>query len=77
MESLNDAIRLRAFCFCPRVVNVLDCEIELVFMPLGIAAVFRSAVGEHAEQLNTLLLKEGKYSVVQEVGGGDRGLAIV
>jgi hypothetical protein len=55
MESLNDTVRLRALGFRPRVINVLDVEIELVFVALGIAAVFGASVGQDAEQLDALL----------------------
>src|SRR6516165_10694620 len=38
--------RLRALCLGTAVINVLDGEIELVFVALG-AAKFGAAIGEH------------------------------
>jgi hypothetical protein len=43
VEALDDAIGLRAFGFGAGVVDILDAEIEFVFVPLGIAAIFGSA----------------------------------
>jgi hypothetical protein len=38
--------------------SILDGEIELIFVPLRISAVFGSAIGQHALWLDALLLKE-------------------
>ena len=45
MEPLDDSIRLRALGLGARVVNILDGEIELVFMVLGIAAIKNRSPG--------------------------------
>ena len=44
VEPLNDAIRLRALGLCARMVNILECQVELVFVMLGIATIFRAAI---------------------------------
>ena len=41
---LNDAIRLRALGLGARMVDILERQIELVFVMLGVAAIFRAAV---------------------------------
>ena len=46
-------------------------------MPLGIATILRAAVGEHAAEPDVVLLVERQHTVVQELGGGDRCLAVV
>ena len=38
MEAFTDAVRLRALGLSVRVIDVLDCEIQLVLVPFGIAA---------------------------------------
>ena len=38
METFTDAVGLRALCLGPRVIDVLDREIELVFVMFGVAA---------------------------------------
>jgi IS30 family transposase len=58
VKALDDAVGLRALGLGARVVNVLDGEIEFVFVPLGIAAIFGSAIGEHALQRDAALLEE-------------------
>src|SRR6266700_3797902 len=60
-----------------RMIDVLDREIELVLVPFGIAAELATAVGEHAQQLGIVLLEEWQYPVVQQVGRGDRRLAVI
>src|SRR5262249_10048503 len=51
-----------------RVIDVLDREIELVFVPFGIAAVLAAAVGQHPQQLNLMGVEEWQHPVVQEIG---------
>jgi hypothetical protein len=65
VETLDDAVGLRAPGLGSGVIDVLDGEIEFVFMPLGIAAIFCSAIGEHALQRDAVLLEEGDHAVVQ------------
>jgi hypothetical protein len=40
VKALNDTIGLRAFRFRPAVIDVLDGEIEFIFMAFRIAAIF-------------------------------------
>jgi hypothetical protein len=45
MEALADSVRLWALGLRPGMIDVFDRQIELVFMPLRIAAVFAATVG--------------------------------
>jgi hypothetical protein len=45
VEPLADAVGLRAFGSRSRVIDILDCQVELVFVALGIAAILGAAVG--------------------------------
>jgi hypothetical protein len=65
VETLDDAVGLRTPGLGSGVIDVLDGEIEFVFMPLGITAIFGSAIGEHALQRDAVLLVEGDHPVVQ------------
>ena len=47
MEAFADSIRLRALGLGAAVIDVLNREIELVFMALG-AAKLGAAIGQHA-----------------------------
>ena len=47
MEAFADSIRLRALGLGAAVIDVLNREIELVFMALGTAKL-GAAVGQHA-----------------------------
>ena len=42
VEALTNSIRLRALRFGARVIDILDCEVELILMPLWIVAIFAS-----------------------------------
>ena len=59
------------------MIDVFDGEIKLVLMMLGIAAIFGSAIGQHALKLDAFFVEEGTDAVVQEIGCGERRLAIV
>ena len=48
MEALTDAIRLRALRLGPRMIDILHRKIELLFVMLGIAAIFGATIGQHA-----------------------------
>jgi len=48
VETLTDTIRLRALRLGSRMINVFHGKIELIFMMLGIAAIFSSPIGQHA-----------------------------
>src|ERR1700746_2399137 len=48
-EGLADSGGLRALGLSARVIDVLDCKIELVLVPLGVAAILAAAVGQNAQ----------------------------
>lgn len=77
VEMLDDSVRLRALGLGASVIDVLDRAIEFVFAPLGIAAIFASAIGEHALERNAAVLIERDHSIVQQIGGSDRLLAVI
>ncbi len=47
MVSFDNAIGLWALGLGAAMVDVLDGEIEFVFMMLGIATIFRASIGEN------------------------------
>ena len=76
MEALTDSIGLRALGLGAAVIDVLDGEIELVFMALG-AAKLGATIGQHARQPDAVLVVERHHPIVEDLGRSDRGLAIV
>jgi hypothetical protein len=54
-----------------------DREIELVLVPLRIAAVLATAVGQYPQELDVMAIEEGNHPVVQQISRCDRRLAIV
>jgi len=77
VKALDNSIRLWALGFGPGMIDVFDGQVEFVFVVLGVAAIFRAPVGQNAAEFDLLLLEEGHDAIVDEIGGGDRGLAIV
>src|SRR3981189_2352391 len=77
MEAFADAVGLRAFGFGARVVDVLDRKMELVLVPLRIAAVLAAAIGQYAQQLDVIALEQRDHTVVEEISRRNRRLAIV
>ena len=48
VEALADTVGLRALGLSARVIDVLDREVRFVLVPLWIASVLATAVGQHA-----------------------------
>jgi hypothetical protein len=63
IQRFENAIGLGAFGFRARVVDVLDGEIKLVIVMLGIAAIFSAGIGQHALELDALLIEEGDDAI--------------
>ena len=57
VEALADAVGLRELSFGAGVIDVLHRQIELVLVMLALAAVFRAAIGENAQQRNIAVLQ--------------------
>src|SRR5512133_1153977 len=77
VEPFTDAVRLRALGLGARVIDVLNREIQLVFVPFGVAAELAAAISQHAQQLDIVLLEERQHTVVEEIGRRDRRFAVV
>jgi hypothetical protein len=77
VETLDDAVGLRALGLGSGVVDVLDCQIELVFVAIVGPAIFGSTVGKQALQRNAVLFIERDHPVVEQVGGGQGSLSVV
>jgi hypothetical protein len=58
------------------VIDVLDRQIELVFVPLGIATIFTAAVSQYPQQLDVEALEQWKDTIVEQIRRRDRRLAI-
>jgi hypothetical protein len=59
------------------VVDILDRQVELVLVPLRVAAVFAAAIGQHPAERDGVFLIERQHPVIQQIGGGDRRLDVV
>ncbi len=54
------------------MVDVVDRQIQLIFVPLDPAAIFTAAIREQPSQLYVVFLVERQHSIVQHIrrGGG-------
>ena len=77
VKALADPVGLRTAGLCAAVIDVLDGEVELVFVGLRGAAVLGAPIGQHAGQLDPALVEERHHPIIEQVGRGDRGLAVV
>src|SRR5262249_31187250 len=68
--------RLRAFGFGSAVINVLDGEVELVFMALGTAKL-GAPIGQHTRQPDAVFIVERYHAIIEDLGRGNRRLAII
>ena len=64
MEPLADPVGLRAVGLGPGMIDVLDGEIELVVVMLGVAAILGATIHQHPAQYNTVLLEERQHPIV-------------
>jgi hypothetical protein len=76
METLADAVGLRAFGPGAAVIDVLDREVELIFMALP-ATELGAAIGQHPAKPDVVLIVKRHHPIVDDLGGGDRGLAVI
>ena len=76
MEALADAVGLRALGLGSGVVDVFYRQVEFVLVALT-AAKFGAAVGQHPTHSDAVLVIERHYPVIEDLGGGNRGLAVI
>ena len=49
METFTNAIRLRCLDLCLCVINVVDCQVQLIIMALYTPTELRSSVGQYPQ----------------------------
>ena len=47
VKTFTDSVRLWVLRLGPGMIDILQCEIELIFVMLGIAAIFGAAIGQN------------------------------
>src|SRR5690242_11144484 len=77
VEALADAVGLRALGLGPRVIEVLDRKVKLVFVSLRVATILAAAVGQYAQKLDVVLLEQRQHPIIEQICRRDRCLAIV
>src|ERR1700735_1876646 len=59
------------------MVDILERQVELVFVVLGVAAIFRAAIRQHAAEPHLPRIIERHDAIVEEISRGDGRLAII
>ena len=59
------------------MIDVLDSDVRLVPVSLRVGTILTAAIGQHAQQFDTVLLEEPKHPVIEQIRGRDRRLAMV
>ena len=77
VESFADAVGLGVAHLRPRMLDLIELQIELVRMHIFSTAKFGAAVSQHAQDIDVVLLKEGQDAIVETVGSRNRRLLIV
>jgi hypothetical protein len=75
MEALDDPVGLRAFNLGTGMIDILDCQVQLVFVTFRCAAVLGAAIGQHSLQCHPVLIEERDDSVIECMSerGNSRG----
>lgn len=66
---VHSAVCLRMANLGFAVVDTFDGQLQLIFMMLGFALVFRSPVSENLQQGNLVFLEEGQYPIIEHYNG--------
>lgn len=77
MKAFADAVSLRRLGFRLRVIDILHGQVQLVLVLLEITTVFRTTVGQDAQQTHILRFEERQHLVVKHVSSYQRVLPIV
>ena len=59
------------------MIDILERQVELIFVVLGVAAIFRAAISQHAAEPHLPRIIERHDAIVNEIGRGDGRLAII
>src|SRR5208282_4466209 len=77
MEAFADTVGLWMPSLGAAVVDVLNRQVQFVLVVFTLAAVFRAAIGEHAQQRNLVLFEERQHAIIEQVGRHQSGLAVI
>ena len=72
VETLANTVGLRMIGFRFGMLNVIECQVELVIVILRSAAIFGATVGQDTDDAHTLLSEKWQYPVIEQVSRGDR-----
>ena len=70
MEPLADAVGLRAFHLGSGVVDILDRQVELIFVTIVGTAILCATIGQDPIDADRMVVEERDHPIVEDVGRG-------
>jgi hypothetical protein len=77
MKLLADAIGLRTFRFCGRVLDPLEVQVQRKLVVLAVTAVFAASVGQYPEKWHTVVFVAGQHFVVEQVRSNSPAITVL
>ncbi len=59
VEPFLDPVRLRMLRFCPRVLDVVQCQEQLVLVSVGLTAVLSPTISQDPQKRDAVVLENG------------------
>ena len=72
VETLANTVGLRMIGFRFGMLNVIECQIELVIVIRRSAAIFGATIGQEADDPPTFVSEEWQDAVIEQISRGDR-----
>ena len=67
MEALTDAIGQGMLRFGFGVINIIDCQIQLVSIAVVATAILGSTIGNHMQQSPCVLFEEWQHLIIKQL----------
>ena len=74
---VRDTVGLRALHLGPGVVDILDGEVELIFVTIVGTAILGATIGQDPIDMDRVVVEERDHPIIEDVGRGQRRLACV
>lgn len=77
VEPLADAVGLGTVGLGPRMVDIINGQVQLIIVPLRPATELGAAVGQYAQQIDPFRLQQRQYPIVEQISRRDRCFGLV
>ncbi len=70
MKAFDNPLGLRTLDLGAGMVDVLDRQIQFIFMTVRTPTLLRAAIGEKPVSRHFMVIKERNHLIVEEIGSG-------